>query len=268
MMKHVSVVTLLASGLVVTGCATKKYVRNTVDPVNTRVGQVETRTTTVENRTTTNEKNIEQVGTSASRANERAATAERLANEAGQSAAKANDAAQQAGQRADQARGAAEQASNRVGVVERSIENIDNYKQVSTTNVLFRFNRADLTPEGKQQLDQIAQQVGGMKRFVIEVTGFTDRSGGANYNLALSERRANAVIRYLTAQRQIPLRSVRYLGQGVDPVKPENGQRVSRKENRRVEVRIFAPDVTGAGSATDPSAPRTTPTGTTGSDND
>jgi len=252
---------VVGSGLLATGCATKKYVRNTVDPVASRVG-------TVEKKTADNTSEIEQVGTSASRANERAASAERAANDANTAAGRANEAATQAGSRADQARGLAEQANSKVGEMgtkfDRTIENLDNYKMVNDQNVMFNFNKADLSKDSKAQLDTLLSQVKGMKHYVIEVEGFADRSGGANYNVSLSERRANAVIRYLTAN-QVPLRNIHVLGMGVDA--NQDRTRAGRAQARRVEVKIYTPDLTGtmADSAmpSTTTAPRTMAPGTT-----
>jgi len=243
---------IVGSGLLVTGCATKKYVRNTVDPVTARVG-------TVEKKTSENASEIEQVGTSASRANERAAGAERAANDANAAAGRANDAAVQAGGRADQARGLAEQANNRVGELGRTIENMDNYKMVNSQNVLFNFNRADLSKDGKALLDQMLSQVKGLRRYVVEVEGFADRTGTSNYNVSLSERRANAVIRYLTEQG-VPLRSIHVLGMGVD--QNQDRTRAGRAQARRVEVKVYTPDLTGAGAdSTTPTPLTPRPTG-------
>jgi len=238
----------VGSGLLVTGCATKKYVRNTVDPVASRVG-------TVEKKTAENSTEIEQVGTSASRANERAASAERAAGDANAAAGRANDAAMQAGTRADQARGIAEQASNRVNDLDRRFDNMDNYKIVNDQNVLFGFNRAELNKDAKAQLDQMIAQVKGLKHFVIEVEGFTDQIGAASYNLSLSQRRADVVIRYLT-ENQIPLRNIHVLGMGVDS--SADRTRAGRTQARRVNVKVYTPDFTGTG-ADQQMAPRTTP---------
>lgn len=238
---------MVGSGLLMTGCATKKYVRNTVDPVASRVG-------TVEKKTAENTSEIEQVGTSASRANERAASAERAANDANSAAGRANDAALQAGNRADQARGVADQANARVGELGRTVENMDNYKMVNSQNVMFNFNKFELTKDSKAQLDGLVAQVKGLKHYVIEVEGFADRTGGSNYNVSLSERRANAVIRYLTAS-EIPLRNIHVLGMGVD--QNQDRTRAGRAQARRVEVKIYTPDLTGSGSDQMPPATTT-----------
>jgi outer membrane protein OmpA-like peptidoglycan-associated protein len=248
-LQYCSVAALLAASVGTQGCATKKYVRQQVDPVTTRVAGVE-------QKSGENAKEIESVSNSASRANERAQGAERLATEAGQAASRANDSATQAQQKADSANALAQQGLTKANDVERMVGNVDNYKLVTNENVLFKVNRAILDEQAKSQLDKVASNLSGMKRFVVEVEGFTDKTGPANYNLSLSERRANAVIRYLTVNKQVPLRNIRVLGIGADSPVADNKTRDGRKQNRRVEIKIYAPDLNDSGNV---STARTTP---------
>ena len=52
-----------------------------------------------------------------------------------------------------------------------TVENLDNYKPVSDTTVLFGFNKADLTRKDKEALDQFAQQIGSQKHYIVQVAG-------------------------------------------------------------------------------------------------
>jgi hypothetical protein len=66
-------------------------------------------------------------------------------------------------------------------------------------------------------------------------------------------------VRYLTVEKSIPLRSVRELGVGSEFPNAENHTRAQRKENRRVDVKIYALNLNGqAGNAS--SMNQTTPT--------
>lgn len=229
-----------------TGCATKKYVRQQVDPVTGRVQQVET-------QTTQNTSNISELKSGLSNTDERAQEAQRLAKSAGDSAQQANQGVTRVGQQADQAKQLAESGLTRVAGVERAIENYSNFQLTTTENVLFRLNRSELTKDAKEQLDRMAQNLTSAKRYAVEVQGFADRSGGANYNLSLSERRANSVVRYLTTQHQVPLRNVHVIGVGEVPA-PTDGARRSGKDDRRVEVRVFTP-TDGAAPTSQTAAP-------------
>ncbi len=77
---------------------------------------------------------------------------------------------------------------------------LDSYKQMADITVNFGFNKYNLTKDEKDKLDQFAQQLAGAKSYIVEVTGGTDSTGSAEYNYALSNRRADAVVQYLAAK--------------------------------------------------------------------
>jgi OmpA-OmpF porin, OOP family len=66
-------------------------------------------------------------------------------------------------------------------------------------SALFDFDRAELRPQGRTALDELVRDLDDVSYEVIIVTGHTDRIGSHEYNLALSERRANAVRDYLVS---------------------------------------------------------------------
>jgi outer membrane protein OmpA-like peptidoglycan-associated protein len=108
--------------------------------------------------------------------------------------------------------------------------------------VLFGFDKDVLTAEAKAQLDELGNQAKGMERYVIEVEGFTDKTGSATYNEALSSRRAEAVARYLANHFEIPVRNISMLGAGY--ARPVSDEKTfdARKMDRRVEVRLWVPE--------------------------
>jgi peptidoglycan-associated lipoprotein len=67
------------------------------------------------------------------------------------------------------------------------------------TDVLFTYNSFTLTEEAKQLLDQKAQWMVRYPQVTIQLEGHCDERGTVAYNLALGERRANAVRQYMTA---------------------------------------------------------------------
>jgi OmpA-OmpF porin, OOP family len=255
MKNNVTLAVVLAGALTVSGCATKKYVRNSVSPVDARLSQVE-------KTTTGHTSSINELENGVSRADERAQEANKNALAAGQSADRANQAASAAGQRADEARNMAQQATAKVGDLQHNLDTYDNFKVVADESVLFKFNSAELTSDAKQKLDQLAQNMTGIRRYIVEVTGYTDTVGSRRYNLALSERRADSVIRYLMLQHSVPLRNIHVIGLGkeavlmqtantadrADPNAPASpagsNTKTTRKEARRVEIKLFAPEGT------------------------
>jgi len=232
-----------ALALVSVGCATKKYVRETVAPVQTKVDEVDKRTTQQGGQIAELEKGVSRVGEQAKTADDRAGAAAREAARANEQAALGiKDAA---GARSLAEKGVAEagQAQRNVTTLGTKVENLDNYKLSSTESVLFNLNSSTLTDEAKQQLDGVAAKVSSMKHYTIEVQGFTDSTGTPEYNDRLSQRRAEAVVRYLTLQGKIPLYRVEIAGYGEENPAADNKTRDGRKENRRVEVRIYTPEL-------------------------
>jgi len=236
--------------LLSTGCATKKHVRQVVGPVEARVGSVE-------KRTTEQAAALGDVENNVSRVDERAMEADRKAGAAGQAAqaaqARADSAyssAGQAQQSATQAQQMADQTRSRLGEV---VGNLDNYQHVTTESMFFGVNKSKLTKAEMEKLDEAVGKLQGNNNYVLEIQGFTDKTGSVALNQELARRRADEVVRYLTVKHQIPLRRIHVLGVGVAP-DSDNSTRAARKQNRRVDINVFAraiePGATGGVSNT------------------
>lgn len=227
-------------GLAGTGCATKKYVQTQIDPVTGRVIKVEKETADHKAR-------IGQLETEVSQADERAQDADKKAAAAAGEAAKAQQqvasARSELGDRID---GVRDDAQRKIGDVQKTQRDLDpaNYKQVLEETVLFRFGKSQLTDDAKQKLDQIAQNLGKMTFYTIEIEGFTDTTGSSRYNLRLSQERADAVVRYLTVDHQVPLRRIHVLGVG--ELQNQERGREARAQARKVQMRVFAPESVAA----------------------
>lgn len=217
--------------LLATGCvATRRFVRNTQAPLETKVNTVDKK---VDEKTAQNAQDIRNLD---KKTEEGISQAQNAAEQASQSANQADQHAQAANQTAEKGLAAANQAQNMVN-------NIDNFQATQHATVLFNFNKSELTSADKQKLDEVVQTVSPLKHYVIEVQGYTDKTGAKDYNLELSRRRANAVIRYLTLQHNIPLVRIYSLGYGdAAPVAPNNSRK-GRKENRRVDVTVLVPQM-------------------------
>ena len=72
--------------------------------------------------------------------------------------------------------------------------------------VLFGFDRFDLSPEGRATLDRQAQWLNQYANVRVIIEGHADERGTREYNLALGDRRANAVRNYLVAAGVDPSR--------------------------------------------------------------
>lgn len=128
-----------------------------------------------------------------------------------------------------------------VNATNQRISSLDDYVVQSTATVNFRVGSAALSPEGKQNLDQVAQTALTLKGYTIEITGFASAEGDAKMNKTLSQRRAQAVIDYLVETHNVPLRRIgTSFGFGELQAVADNTTRAGREQNRRVEVKLLA----------------------------
>lgn len=127
-----------------------------------------------------------------------------------------------------------------VNATNQRISALDEYVVQSTATVNFRVNSAVLSPEAKQQLDEVAAAAATLRGYYIEVTGFASAEGNARANKILSDKRAQAVKDYLIMNHNIPLRRIgNSYGYGVANPVADNSTREGREANRRVEIKLL-----------------------------
>jgi OOP family OmpA-OmpF porin len=247
MKSFVATIALAAAGSFASGCATKKYVRNTIAPIHTEVDQVAEQTNknsqSIE-ETRTQVKDVDkraQIGINAAR--ERALSADQRAQAADQHARDAANAANQASQAVD---------ANRqdIAKLRGAIENIDDYKPQTSVSVSFGFDKYILSRDAPQELDKLTGEAKEDKRFFIAVQGHTDKTGSQEYDEALSRKRADKVVEYLVAKDGIPVYRLHMVGLGAQKPIDEGRGRVANAKNRRVDVRVFSADGVSASLTT------------------
>ncbi|MGB3201432.1 MAG: OmpA family protein [Nodosilinea sp.] len=101
-------------------------------------------------------------------------------------------------------------------------------------NIHFALDRADISAESADVLDQIAATLLEYPFLTVELQGHTDPRASAAYNLALSERRANAARNYLIAQG-VPPERMRILPLGETQRRSEGSGALPYARDRRVE---------------------------------
>ena len=187
---------------------------------------VESRAAPLEERATDTENKLTQVE----------ANAQRLSGQLEELQAVSNAA--RGGAKAAQA--TADAAIAGVNATNERISSLDDYAPQETAAVNFRSGSAVLLPESKTTLDDIASKALNAKGYVLEVQGFADSRGSINLNRQLSQRRADAVIRYLVENHSIPLRRI-VTPYGFGELNPvaENDTRDGRAQNRRVEIKLL-----------------------------
>jgi outer membrane protein OmpA-like peptidoglycan-associated protein len=107
-------------------------------------------------------------------------------------------------------------------------------------DVLFDFNKADLTAQSQMILSDIAKDIDAKAKGPVTIDGYTDSVGDAAYNQTLSEQRAAAVQRALQALARRPGVTFQASGHGAaGPIAPNTNADGSdnpagRAKNRRV----------------------------------
>ena len=177
-----------------------------------------------------------RVGAAESRIGEVEQNATRLSGQLDELAAVSNAA--RGGAKAAQE--TADMAVAGVSATNERISALDDYQVQNNTSILFRVGSAVLSADSKSKLDQIAQQALQAKGYVLEVSGFASADGSTEANRRLSQRRADAVIRYLVESHNIPLRRI-ITPFGFGELQPvaDNTTREGREQNRRVEVKVL-----------------------------
>lgn len=207
----------------VSGCATKKYVRNQTAPLIEHTGRLD-------NETAANNRQIQDVNSRAQAGIEKAQSA----------ADAANQNAQNASTEAATAQSAAENAVHRADSLNSVVMGLDNYKKVANVTVHFAFDKSVLTKDDQAQLDNFAaSHLSSAKNYILEVTGGCDSTGPVQYNYDLSQRRASAVVQYLASKYNIAPRRFYLIGIGKAVEVASNKTAKGRWENRRVEVQML-----------------------------
>jgi len=194
----------LTTGL--TGCATKKYVKQETGAVNTRVDEVQGQ--------------VEQAQTRIGEHDQRLQSHEQQMGQISKTAQEALQRAQDAGKLA---------------------EGKFLYETVLTDDkVKFGFDTSELSPEAKAALDQFAEQLKSENKGVyIEIQGHTDNVGSDKYNEELGALRAESVRRYLSQQHQVPLHRINVISYGETAPVADNKTREGRSQNRRVALVVL-----------------------------
>lgn len=101
--------------------------------------------------------------------------------------------------------------------------------------VQFGFNRWDLNDTAQTALESLVKELRGNPKLTVDLQGYTDSVGKREYNVQLSQRRVEAVRRYLVEQG-VELPRIHSIGLG--PL-PDGGKREERAKNRRVALTLM-----------------------------
>jgi OOP family OmpA-OmpF porin len=216
-------IALAAGSLFIAGCATKGYVRNSIQPIDQKVDQVD------QNSQKRDSSQVADINKT---------------NQVIDEDEKKLDATSEIAKTADnQSKGAmskANQNAKDLNDLRTVVANIDDYKPVNQAVVHFAVNKNTLTKDEKAKLDQVATQIGSLQRYFLTVEGYTDQTGSQAYNDQLSRERANQVISYLVGSHDIPVYRIHMVGLGEQKLIDDGKGKKAREESRRVEITIYS----------------------------
>ena len=191
--------------------------------------------------------NIQQAGSDADRIRLQARTQEadaaRLRADAQtRNAQRAQQQAMSAEQRAAQQQANAAAAQERVRALEAQLRDMEAQQTergllVTLGDVLFAFNKAELSAQAAPRLDKLANFLRQFPDRKLLIEGYTDSVGGDSYNQELSDRRAQAV-RDALVQRGVDTSRITARGYGKAHPVADNASPEGRAMNRRVEIVI------------------------------
>jgi OOP family OmpA-OmpF porin len=214
------------------GCASKNYVRDQTTPLVNKVNELDDVTA----------QNTKAIKDTDARAQAGIQNAQAQADAADQKAATAS-------QQATQAQTQADTAAQKVETLQTTVANLDNYHVVNEAAVQFGVNRSNLSKNAQATLDQLASNAPNVKGYIFVIEGHTDSTGSAGHNDTLSNRRADAVVRHLVANNNIPAFRVYVIGLGEKSPVGSNKTSHGRSKNRRAEVKLMSNSVENATSA-------------------
>ena len=120
---------------------------------------------------------------------------------------------------------------------------VRNLLKKAMSGIQFENAKATIKPNSYKILNDIAKIFIDNPTYIVEVQGHTDNVGKYDYNMDLSERRAQAVRTYLINQG-VPAERLTAHGYGPDRPIDDNKTKAGRAKNRRVEFNITFEEVT------------------------
>ena len=188
--------------------ARKKWVNRQVGPVKDRLNELDQ----LSAKNASDIKDVDQ------RAQAGIHHAQDTADQASQQAANASATA-------NQAQSLAAQSASTTQRLTSAVSNLDQYQPVSETEIRFRPGQQALNAKAKDALDAIASQIQGQKGYLVEVQGYSHAKG--QVGIQNSQKLADAVVRYLVEDHQVPVYRIHFIGLGNAALPDSDGSTIT-----------------------------------------
>jgi outer membrane protein OmpA-like peptidoglycan-associated protein len=144
------------------------------------------------------------------------------------------------GKKMDKAKKEAEAVKNAQVETITDANGLEAVKVTFDSGILFATNKADLNATSKASLTQFAEVLKENRDMDIAIIGHTDNTGSDAINNPLSKNRAQSVSKFLKSQGVTSAQIKTIDGQGSTNPVADNSTAEGRKQNRRVEVYMYA----------------------------
>jgi outer membrane protein OmpA-like peptidoglycan-associated protein len=248
-MQRLSFLLLLSAAIVVTsGCASRKYVRNSVKTsADTLTARIETNEGQIKEARDDADKKIAGVDSRVSGVDAKYdAKVSQLDTKTTQQIGAVKTDVQNVDQKAAQANTTAEKAVTNVTTLDKKFQNRNNFNVTGEKSVQFKFNSATLDSQYKEMLDEIANALMQNPDAIVVLEGRTDSVGDKDYNVKLGERRVESVRRYLAVEKGVPVYRIHDISFGAEKPVAENKTKDGREKNRAVTLTVLVPKTDGA----------------------
>jgi outer membrane protein OmpA-like peptidoglycan-associated protein len=240
---------LVSAILVATsGCATKKYVRNTVQTSSDALSaRIDTNESDLKETRDTLDRKVTTVDTRVTEVDKRiSGQVSALDTKTTQTATEIRSDVRNVDQRAGEARTAADRAGTAVNDLGTKFSNRNAFSVSDEKTIQFKFDSAKLDKEYTDALDAVAQTLVQNPDAIVVLEGRTDSTGNKDYNVKLGERRIDAVRRYLAVDKGVPVYKIHEVSFGSEKPIAENKTRDGREKNRAVTMTVLIPKLDGA----------------------
>lgn len=136
-------------------------------------------------------------------------------------------------------RSLATELSGKTNMAINKAKGFENYQILWSGEVNYDFDSWKVTEAAEQILFEAGEKMEVYPGSVIEITGHTDRTGSAKYNIMLGEKRANAVKRFLAERFGTSLYRMFVISYGRDKPVAMSDERQAASKNRRVTLKIW-----------------------------
>jgi len=241
-MQRLSIV-LVTAALAMSGCATKKFVRTTVQTssdalsarIDTTEGEIKEVRDDLDKKVTAVDTKYDQ------RVNALDAKTTEGFTKVNGDVNTVKGQVTAVDTKAGQAQTAADRAGSNVTALDQRFQNRNQYDTNSEKTIQFKFDSARIDKTYTSVLDEVAAALTQSANAILVLEGRTDSTGDKDYNVRLGERRIEAVRHYLAVEKGVPVYKIHEVSFGAEKPVAENKTKDGREKNRAVTLTVMTP---------------------------